>query len=153
MRRDRALDVTIMMRQLISCRVLALSLAGGCQPWFGAAAACGAAEGSSCRIDQLPPAEQLPAAPLLVAAYAFVWLAVFCLSVVDLARLGKVEAEMRALQQRPSRQSDAVTAGHFIFIPAVLLVGIVIGWILGSRAARGCVCGGAEATGAKEVRR
>jgi hypothetical protein len=26
-------------------------------------------------------------------------------------------------------------AGHFIFIPAVLLIGIVIGWILGSRAA------------------
>ncbi len=25
---------------------------------------------------------------------------------------------------------------HFIFIPAVLFVGIVIGWILGSRAAR-----------------
>jgi hypothetical protein len=29
-----------------------------------------------------------------------------------------------------------VTAGHFIFIPAVLLVGMIIGWILGSRAAR-----------------
>ena len=29
-----------------------------------------------------------------------------------------------------------MTAGHFIFIPAVLLVGIVIGWVLGSRAAR-----------------
>jgi hypothetical protein len=28
-----------------------------------------------------------------------------------------------------------VTAGHFIFIPAVLLVGMVIGWIMGSRAA------------------
>jgi hypothetical protein len=28
------------------------------------------------------------------------------------------------------------TAGHFIFIPAVLLIGIVIGWVLGSRAAR-----------------
>jgi hypothetical protein len=26
-------------------------------------------------------------------------------------------------------------AGHFIFIPAILLVGVVIGWILGSRAA------------------
>ena len=26
-------------------------------------------------------------------------------------------------------------ATHFIFIPAVLLVGIVVGWILGSRAA------------------
>jgi hypothetical protein len=29
-----------------------------------------------------------------------------------------------------------VTAGHFIFIPSVLLVGVVLGWILGSRAAR-----------------
>ena len=29
-----------------------------------------------------------------------------------------------------------MTAGHFIFIPAVLLVGVVIGWLLGSRAAR-----------------
>ena len=28
-----------------------------------------------------------------------------------------------------------MTAGHFIFIPSVLLVGVVIGWILGSRAA------------------
>lgn len=27
-------------------------------------------------------------------------------------------------------------ATHFIFIPGVLLVGVVIGWILGSRAAR-----------------
>ena len=27
------------------------------------------------------------------------------------------------------------TAAHFIYIPGVLLVGIVIGWILGSRAA------------------
>lgn len=29
-----------------------------------------------------------------------------------------------------------MTAAHFIFIPATLLVGVVIGWILGSRAAR-----------------
>ena len=28
-----------------------------------------------------------------------------------------------------------MTAGHFVFIPAVLLFGIVIGWILGSRSA------------------
>ena len=27
------------------------------------------------------------------------------------------------------------TAAHFLYIPAVLLLGIVIGWILGSRAA------------------
>jgi hypothetical protein len=29
-----------------------------------------------------------------------------------------------------------MTAGHFIYIPVILLVGIVIGWILGGRAAR-----------------
>jgi hypothetical protein len=29
-----------------------------------------------------------------------------------------------------------MTAGHFIFIPGVLLIGTVIGWVLGSRAAR-----------------
>ena len=27
-------------------------------------------------------------------------------------------------------------AGHFVYIPAVTLVGVVLGWILGSRAAR-----------------
>lgn len=29
----------------------------------------------------------------------------------------------------------SMSAGHFVFIPAVLVLGIVIGWILGSRAA------------------
>jgi hypothetical protein len=29
----------------------------------------------------------------------------------------------------------SMSAGHFIFIPAVLLIGVVIGWIFGSRAA------------------
>lgn len=29
-----------------------------------------------------------------------------------------------------------MTSAHFIFIPVVLFVGIVIGWILGSRAAQ-----------------
>jgi hypothetical protein len=27
-------------------------------------------------------------------------------------------------------------AGHFLYIPAMILIGVVIGWILGSRAAR-----------------
>lgn len=29
-----------------------------------------------------------------------------------------------------------MTSAHFIYIPIVLLVGIVMGWVLGSRAAR-----------------
>jgi hypothetical protein len=28
-----------------------------------------------------------------------------------------------------------MTSAHFLYIPAVLLIGIVIGWLLGSRAA------------------
>lgn len=32
--------------------------------------------------------------------------------------------------------TQGMSAGHFLFIPAVMLLGIVIGWILGSRAAR-----------------
>ncbi len=27
------------------------------------------------------------------------------------------------------------TAGHFIYIPVMLLIGVVLGWVLGSRAA------------------
>lgn len=29
-----------------------------------------------------------------------------------------------------------MTSTHFLFIPGVLLVGVVLGWIMGSRAAR-----------------
>jgi hypothetical protein len=39
-----------------------------------------------------------------------------------------------------------MTSAHFLFIPAVLLIGVIIGWILGSRAA-------ADAFGAEIKRR
>lgn len=29
-----------------------------------------------------------------------------------------------------------MTSSHFLFIPAVLLLGVVLGWVLGSRAAK-----------------
>jgi CcmD family protein len=56
-------------------------------------------------VDQLPPGEQLPSAPLLVAAYAFVWIAVMFYVWTIWRRLNKVEADMRALEQR--RAADA----------------------------------------------
>lgn len=56
-------------------------------------------------VDQLPPTEQLPAAPLLVAAYAFfLVLMVFYVWTVW-RRLTKVETEMRALEQKLSRST------------------------------------------------
>jgi len=48
----------------------------------------------------LPPAEQLPAAPLLVSAYAFVWLAVMVYVWTIWRRLTRVETEMRSLAQK-----------------------------------------------------
>lgn len=53
-------------------------------------------------IDQLPPGEQLPAAPLLIAAYAFVWVATLFYVWTIWRRLGRVEADMRALERRTS---------------------------------------------------
>ncbi len=62
-----------------------------------------AGQGEFVPMNSLPPADQLPAAPLLVAAYAFVWvaLAVYLWSIWS--RLGRVERDIQALQQQRSR--------------------------------------------------
>ena len=84
-------------------------------------------------IDQLPPQDQLPAAPLLVAAYVFVVLALFAYVVSVARRLGAVQREVERLESdlKRSRADLMPTAAHFLYIPGVLLLGIVIGWILG----------------------
>ena len=51
-------------------------------------------------VNELPSADQLPAAPLLVAAYAFVWIAAMFYLWTIWRRLNKVETEMRALEAR-----------------------------------------------------
>jgi CcmD family protein len=44
--------------------------------------------------------EQLPAAPLLIAAYTFVWIALIVYLWTIWRRISKVEADMRALARR-----------------------------------------------------
>jgi CcmD family protein len=51
-------------------------------------------------VTELPPGDQLPAAPYLIAAYVFVWLAVLLYLWTIWRRLNRVETEMRALEQR-----------------------------------------------------
>jgi hypothetical protein len=46
-----------------------------------------------------------------------------------------------------------MTAGHFIFIPSILLIGIVIGWVLGSRAARDAFAAELKRREEKDARR
>lgn len=31
---------------------------------------------------------------------------------------------------------EGISSSHFLFIPGVLLIGVIVGWVLGSRAAR-----------------
>jgi len=56
------------------------------------------------RVDVVPPSEQLSAAPLLITAYAFAWVAVFFYVWTVWRRLNKVDTEMRALQKRQAQR-------------------------------------------------
>ena len=51
-------------------------------------------------VDAVPLADQLPAAPLLITAYAFVWIAVMFYVWTIWRRMNKVEDETRVLAQR-----------------------------------------------------
>jgi CcmD family protein len=51
-------------------------------------------------IDQLPPTEQLPGGVFVIIAYGFIWVALMAYLWSIWRRLGKVEAEMHALQRR-----------------------------------------------------
>ena len=53
-------------------------------------------------IDQLPPQEALPAAPLLIGAYIVVWLGLMAYLFSIWRRIARVEADMQALQRRTS---------------------------------------------------
>jgi CcmD family protein len=50
--------------------------------------------------NDLPPDQKLPAAPFLIGAYAFIWLALMFYLWTIWRRLGKVEKEMRVLDER-----------------------------------------------------
>jgi CcmD family protein len=54
-------------------------------------------------IEKLPPQDQLPAAPLLVAAYSFVALALFAYVVSVARRLGTVQQELNRLESELKR--------------------------------------------------
>ena len=47
-------------------------------------------------VTEIPASEQLPSAPLVIAAYAFVWLAFLVYVWMMWRKLGKVEQELSA---------------------------------------------------------
>ncbi len=69
-------------------------------PMAGMQPPTGAAQDGFVPLNSLPPQEQLPAAPLLIAAYVFVWLLLMFYVWSIAKRLGKVEHDIQSLQQR-----------------------------------------------------
>jgi CcmD family protein len=51
-------------------------------------------------LDKLPPQQELPAAPMVVAAYSFVWIAFLGYMFLLVKRVQRVEADLRELEQR-----------------------------------------------------
>ena len=51
-------------------------------------------------VNEVPAADQLPAAPLLIIAYAFVWAATLVYVWSIWRRMNRVEADMRTLAQK-----------------------------------------------------
>ena len=51
-------------------------------------------------VDQLPPEEKLPAAPLLIAAYSVAWIAVAGYLFSIWRRLGRVETDIAEISRR-----------------------------------------------------
>jgi CcmD family protein len=61
-------------------------------------------QGEFVPIKDLPPEEKLPAAPFLISAYAIIWLMAMFYIWTIWRRVGKLEGEFRALEQRAARK-------------------------------------------------
>ncbi|MGE5245419.1 MAG: CcmD family protein [Betaproteobacteria bacterium] len=85
----------------------ALTMAGGLLLTAAPAFALQPGQSEFVPVSSLPKTEQMPAAPLLITAYAFVWVALLVYVWSIWRRLGRVEAEMQALAQRTSQRSGA----------------------------------------------
>lgn len=88
-----------MRRLRLLMMVLALALAA---PMAAAAQneTPGAARDEYVPIDQLPPEAELPAAPMVIAAYSFVWAAFLVYTFSVVRRLQRVERDLKALEHK-----------------------------------------------------
>jgi hypothetical protein len=88
---------------VIALVCLTLALAGAPGP-AGAAAQPApqppAATDEFVPVTDLPPTEQLPAAPLVIGAYAFIWVAVLVYVTLLWRRLAAVQKDLDALRRR-----------------------------------------------------
>jgi hypothetical protein len=55
-------------------------------------------------VTEIPASEQLPSAPLVIAAYAFVWLAFVAYAWIMWRKLGKVEQDLHAVSAQIAKK-------------------------------------------------
>lgn len=84
---------------LLSMLLAALAAVPAAASWQTPAPQPGAQE-EFVPVTSVPQAEQLPAAPLLVAAYAFVWAALLVYVWLLWRRMSALERELEALERR-----------------------------------------------------
>ncbi len=87
--------VSIVCTFLLGALVFTATILGQPQP----------GQGEFVPVSALPPTEQLPAAPLLIGAYAVVWIIAMAYIWSIWRRLGKVEHDMRELERRQSQRA------------------------------------------------
>ena len=75
------------MKQILLTILLLMNAAGYAQP----------AQSEFKPVTEIPASEQLPSAPLVIVAYAFVWLAFMAYVWMMWRKLGKVEQELTHL--------------------------------------------------------
>ena len=91
-----------MMRRALAALTFVLTLALTALPAL--AQQPPTAQGEFVPARDLPATESIPAATLLVAAYAFIWVAAIVYLFSIWRRLNKVEAEMHALARKTSQR-------------------------------------------------
>lgn len=94
----RAATILILALAMLAPAAAAAALAHGAQPQ--------PAQEEFIPIDELPPGDQMPAAPLLIAAYAIVWAVVFGYLWSIWRRLSAVEREMQDLSRRADAEDE-----------------------------------------------
>ena len=82
------------MKKILLCLLPFLSIVALAQP----------GQSEFVPVTEIPASEQLPAAPLLIAAYAFVWIAALAYVWLLWRKLEKVEQDINALAARVEKK-------------------------------------------------
>ena len=102
------LEISVVLKRVLCVAALAVALTaavgrGSVSAQPAPAAPPPAATDGFVPVTDLPPAEQLPAAPLVLGAYAFIWVAVLVYVALLWRRLGAVQKDLDALKHLPPR--------------------------------------------------